>query len=237
MIVGHIASGLLVQYYALTRSAWSKTSEYPSWCTVFGATLNDIITGLFVLTGIEKVRSDPSFTPLGFDLTYIDWSHSFLMITVWALIWAMYCHVTVNRTHRNNQVWLYSFLAVMAHLPTDYVVHQPDMALYPNDLPKHGLSLGRYIPALSWFGELLFIVAALALVNTQYGAKKTRVPAILLVIMHLMNYPGAITNIPYTLGRVLQNHQFVLRLIGGVAFIGTYVLPGILISQHLDGEE
>ena len=143
MIMGHFASGLLVQYYALKNNRRSKADEYPSWCTVFGATLNDTITGVFLLIGIKNIHSNPSFKPLGIDLTYIDWTHSFLMITVWAMIWAVYWHVTVNRTHRDNQVWLYSFLAVMAHLLTDYVVHQPDMALYQTLIPNMGSVSGN----------------------------------------------------------------------------------------------
>jgi membrane-bound metal-dependent hydrolase YbcI (DUF457 family) len=125
MIIGHIASGLLVQYCALRSSTdRSKIKNYPSWCTIIGSTLNDIITGIFLLIGIENIRSNPSFKPLGLDLIYIDWTHSFLMIIIWSIIWAIYCHITVNQTNRNNQkVWLYSFIAVMTHLLTDYIVH------------------------------------------------------------------------------------------------------------------
>lgn len=235
MIVGHIASGLLVQYFALKNNPQSKTSiDYPSWCTIFGATLNDIITGIFLIIGIENVRSNPQFKPLGIDLIYIDWTHSFLMIIIWAIVWAMYCHVTVNQTHRANQVWLYSFLAVMSHLLTDYVVHQPDMALYPNAYPKHGLSLWWYIPIISWIAELLFIVFAVSLVKTQYGLKKVCLPLIVMLVLHTMNYPGLSTNLPYTLGKVFQNHHFLLRLSVGVAFIASYILPGLFINRCLD---
>jgi len=202
-----------------------------------GATLNDMITGVFLLIGIENIRSNPNFKPLGLDLIYIDWTHSFLMITIWSIIWAMYCHVTVNRTSRDNQVWLYSFIAVMAHLLTDYIVHQPDMALYPNANSKYGLSLWRYIPIISWIGELLLILVAIGLIRLQYGTNKVRLPMMIMVSMHLMNYPGLFTNIPYTLGKMLQNHHFLLRLSVGIAFIGTYLLPGLFISRFLDGED
>lgn len=72
MIIGHIASGLLVQYCAL-RSCTdrSKIKNYPSWGTIIGSTLNDIITGIFLLIGIENIRSNPSFKPLGLDLSYL----------------------------------------------------------------------------------------------------------------------------------------------------------------------
>jgi len=236
MIIGHIACGLLVQYWALRNIDRSKHRDYPSWCTIFGAILNDIITGVFLLIGIENVRSNPNFKPLGIDLIYIDWTHSFLMIAIWSITWAMYCHVTVNRTNRNNQVWFYSFIAVMTHLLTDYIVHQPDMAPYPNANTKYGLSLWRYIPIISWIGELVLILVAIGLIRTHYGRNKVRLLMMMMVPMHLMNYPGLFTNIPYTFGKIFQNHHFLLRLNIGMAFIVTYLLPGLFISRCLDEE-
>ncbi len=86
MIIGHIAFGLLVQYYALRNIDRSKTRDYPSWCTIIGGTFNDIMTGIFLLIGIENIRSNPDFKPLGLDLVYIDWTHSFVMSTIWSII-------------------------------------------------------------------------------------------------------------------------------------------------------
>lgn len=234
MIIGHIASGLLVQYFAVNSVDRSKIRHYPSWCTIFGATLNDIMTGIFLLMGIENIRSNPNFKPLGLDLTYIDWTHSFLMILFWSIIWSIYCHITVNLTNTNRRIWFYSFLSVMSHLLTDYIVHQPDMAPYPNANIKYGLSLWKYIPLISWIGELLLILISMALIRTRYGTNKVRLPLIIMVSMHIMNYPGLFTNIPYTLGKMFQNHHLLLRLSVGIAFIGTYLLPGLFISRCLD---
>jgi hypothetical protein len=237
MIIGNITCGLLVQYCALKNTHRSKSRDYPSWCTIIGATLNDIIAGVFLLIEIENIRSNPNFKPLGLDLIYIDMTHSFLMITIWSIIWAMYCHVTVNRTNRDNQVWLYSFIAVMTHLLTDHIVHQPDMTPYPNANTKYGLSLWRSIPIISWIDELLLIFVGIGLIITQYGTNKVRLPMMIMISMHLMNYPALFTNIPYTLGKMFQNHHLLLRLGVGIAFIGTYLLPGSFISQYLDIED
>jgi membrane-bound metal-dependent hydrolase YbcI (DUF457 family) len=237
MIVGHIASGFLVQYYALRNIDQQKIANYPSWCTIIGATLNDIMTAVFLLLGIERIRSNPNFKPLGLDLIYIDWTHSFLMITIWSIIWAAYCHVTVNRTSRGHQVWLYSFIACMTHLLTDYIVHQPDMAPYPNAHTKYGLNLWQHMPIISWIGELLLILAAIGLIRTRYGRNKVRLPMIIMVFMHLMNYPGLFTNIPYILGKIFQNYYSLLRLNVSLAFLGTYLVPGLFISRCLDARE
>ncbi|UJR37088.1 hypothetical protein I4U23_029792 [Adineta vaga] len=71
MIIGHIASRLVVQYYALKNNYQSKTtSDYPSWCTIFGATLNYIITDVFLIVGIENIRSNPSSSVSTFQLWY-----------------------------------------------------------------------------------------------------------------------------------------------------------------------
>jgi hypothetical protein len=64
-IIGRITSGLLVQYYALgNNNDRSKFSNYPSWYTNFGPTLNDILTGVFLFIGIENIRLNPNFKPL-----------------------------------------------------------------------------------------------------------------------------------------------------------------------------
>ena len=93
MIIGHIGAGLIVQYFALRSNSSNPklSSSIPSWCTVMGATLSDIITGSLILSGVEIIRSNESITPLGLSLINIDWSHSFFMITLTAGVWATYC--------------------------------------------------------------------------------------------------------------------------------------------------
>jgi hypothetical protein len=84
---------------------------------------------------------------------------------------------------------------------------------------------------------LLLILAAVGLIRTRYGRNKVRLPMIIMVFMHLMNYPGLFTNIPYILGKIFQNHYSLLRLNVSLAFLGTYLVPGLFISQCLDARE
>ena len=65
MIIVHITLSILVQYFALRNVNRSKLSDYPSWCTIIDATLNDIITGVLLLFGIENIRSNLNVKPLG----------------------------------------------------------------------------------------------------------------------------------------------------------------------------
>jgi len=234
MIIGHIATGLLVQALAANRLG---PKAIPSWITVFGSTLNDILIGLFIILGIERVKSNPSLTPLGLEFPFADYSHSWSMIVIWGIIYAYLCSYLVmkNKTiagnTTSNTVWFYGFLSVVVHILADWLVHIPDMAIYPNSKIKLGAKLWANSPILAWGLELLMLLLALAAIYYYYGSSIT-IPAVLLTSMHLMNFPGAKTNIPYMLGTMFTGNA--LRFTVGFAFILTYLLPGLYLCSKLD---
>jgi len=231
MIIGHIATGLLVQALSAGRLG---PKAIPIWTTVFGSTLNDILTGLFVLLGLETVKANPKFSPLGLEFTHIDWSHSWSMILIWSLIWASFTTFINHKTKAtdSNSLWYYSMLSVLVHTIADYAVHNPDMALFPNSKIKLGAKLWSYAPISSWCGELLLTLLGVGLMYYYYGGKM-KLPGILLISMHLMNYPGSPTNIPYMLGNTLSGN--LLRYAVGMAFIVTYFIPNLLLTRCIDG--
>jgi hypothetical protein len=47
--------------------------------------LLDVLFGIFVMLGIERVSVTPGISP-GFSLDFIDWSHSLAMSIVWAAL-------------------------------------------------------------------------------------------------------------------------------------------------------
>ena len=236
MIVGHIATGLLVASFA--------PSYVPVWTMLFGAVINDVLTGIFVLAGIEHVRADTSNKPLGLNFTYIDYSHSILTIILWSLAWAALCSVYASSPSRSSDVatkahsssvaptiFVYSFLAAALHIIADLLVHGHDMAPYPNAGNKYGFRLWLTVPTELWAGELILTLVALALTYRKYG-NYTAVAALILVPLQIMNFPAAPTNTTYQMGRMFTGDT--LRVAVGLGFILTYTIPGIIIARALE---
>ena len=80
MYVGHFAIGVAI------KSVSPKTPTLP---IMLGVGFTDIIDGLLIIAGADRVTPNLNSGPyLFFDLTFIDWDHSLLMATVLSLLWA-----------------------------------------------------------------------------------------------------------------------------------------------------
>lgn len=131
MFIGHFALGL----------AAKRAAPRLSLGVLFAAAqLADILWPLFLALGLEQVRIDPGntrLTPL--DFVNYPYSHSLLMLVVWALAlgWAF--------RRRDPRAFVVVSLLVVSHWLLDFVTHRPDMPLYPGG-PKFGLSLWNSVP-------------------------------------------------------------------------------------------
>jgi len=56
--------------------------QAPTWALLLGVGFLDVLFGIFVMLGIERVTVTPGISP-GFSLDFIDWSHSLAMSLVW----------------------------------------------------------------------------------------------------------------------------------------------------------
>jgi membrane-bound metal-dependent hydrolase YbcI (DUF457 family) len=101
----------------------------------------DILWPVFLLLGWEHVRvvvGDTKWTPL--DLYDYPWSHSLLMLTVWAVVLAL-----LYRAWRSDAAGAWAIaIGVLSHWVLDWVTHRPDMPLYPGG-PRFGLGLWNSI--------------------------------------------------------------------------------------------
>lgn len=137
---------------------------------VLAAQWLDFLWPLFLLFGIEHVRIAPGITtatPL--DFTHYPYSHSLLMAMVWgALLGGIYFALRRDRSAAGVLA-----LAVVSHWLLDFLVHRPDLPLWPGGEYRVGLGLWN-----SWaatiFLELLFFGAGLwiYLRTTRPRAKK-----------------------------------------------------------------
>lgn len=96
---------------------------------------------MFLLLAWERVRIDPGntrFTPL--DLAYYPWSHSLLLLVIWATAFALVYYSLTHYRAGTIAVWI----GVVSHWVLDWVSHRPDMPLYPGG-PRFGLGLWNSI--------------------------------------------------------------------------------------------
>ncbi len=102
-----------------------------------GVMFLDLLWPIFLLLGIEHVRIRPGitrFTPLWF--TDYPWSHSLVMTIVWSVVVAL-LYWAFTRYGRGAVV---VGLCVASHWFLDFIVHRPDLPLYPGGR-KAGLGL------------------------------------------------------------------------------------------------
>src|SRR5512140_1648735 len=160
MFIGHFALGL----------AAKRAAPRTSLGTLFAAAqLIDLVWPLMVLAGLETVRIDPgntAFMPL--DFVSYPWTHSLLMVAVWAVAFAL---VYRARTGYGRGAWIVGAL-VVSHWLLDLVVHRPDLPLAPGG-PKVGLGLWNSVAATVAVEGALF-VAGVWLYATGTAARNRR---------------------------------------------------------------
>jgi hypothetical protein len=144
MFIGHFGVGLAAKKLAPRTSLGTL---------FFAAQFLDLIWPIFLLLGIEHVRIAPGITKMSpFDFHDYPISHSLLTAAGWsALVGAAY--YAVRRSAR--RAWIVG-LAVLSHWVLDFMVHRPDLPLWPSG-PKVGLGLWN-----SWVLETALEVAIFA---------------------------------------------------------------------------
>lgn len=175
MYTAHFAAALAVK---------ARAPEAPAWALITAAFVPDFLWVVLAVAGVE-----PTQPPLGF---FDDWSHSAVMIVVWAslfaaLFWRMGRSVSLP-------VWITG----LTHIPLDFLIHPKRLALYPHSSIHLGWDLWDWGQEKGWLGanqywwvELAVIVVCAA-VYVQ-GARKYRfapnliaASCVALAALHLM---------------------------------------------------
>ncbi|MDM0045028.1 hypothetical protein QTH91_11095 [Variovorax dokdonensis] len=144
MYVGHFAIGLAIK---------ARMPDVPTLPIMLGVGFLDILDGLFIIAGFDRVTPNLLAGPyLFFDLTFIDWDHSLLMALLWSLVWgALFL--------RTPKVALVAALAAFSHFIADWPMHNGDLALHPHSSEHLGWGLWGRWGTLSWAAEGLFVAA------------------------------------------------------------------------------
>lgn len=150
--------GMFIGHYGVAMAAKRAAPACSLGTLIFAAQLLDVIWPIFLLLGWEHVRIAPGITktsPLDFQDYPI--SHSLLAAVAWSMLAAL-GYLFLRRYVRGAVVIA---LAVLSHWLLDYLVHRPDLPLWPYGA-KVGLGLWN-----SWIAtvglEVLFFGAGLLL--------------------------------------------------------------------------
>ena len=129
MFIGHFGVALAAKRVAPKTSLGTL---------ILAAQFLDFLWPVFVLLGIEHVRIAPGVTRVSpLDFTDYPISHSLLMATVWAVLFGGIYYAL----RRNVRSALVVGAAVLSHWVLDFIVHRPDLQLYPGGEVRVGLGL------------------------------------------------------------------------------------------------
>jgi hypothetical protein len=145
----------------------------PLWLLFVAVQFVDVLWGVFVLLGVEKVRIVPGITATSpLDLYYMPYTHSLVASAVWAGAVGV-GYRFVRRSGRVAAAVLVG-AAVFSHWILDLVVHRPDLPLYDNTA-KVGFGIWNY-PAIAFsleagvlfFGIVLYMRVGPTLARRRY---------------------------------------------------------------------
>lgn len=146
MFVGHFALGLAGKRLAprVSLGTWFVSVQ-----------LLDLVWPIFLLLGVEHVRVTPGYTRLSpLDFYDYPWTHSLVMAILWGL-GAFLVALLVRRGPGRAAAAGLLGLGVVSHWLLDFVVHRPDLPLFP--------LLGRYVGLGWWDRPVLAVAIELAL--------------------------------------------------------------------------
>ena len=128
---------MFIGHFAVAFAGKKAAPRVSLAALLLAALFADVLWPILVAVGAEEVRIAPGatvYTPLEF-VSY-PWSHSLLMLVIWAALFAAY--------YRSRPGGVRSGLVVgglvLSHWVLDWITHKPDMPLWPRG-PRVGLGL------------------------------------------------------------------------------------------------
>ncbi|NDZ16024.1 hypothetical protein C7T35_17935 [Variovorax sp. WS11] len=219
MYIGHFAIGLALK---------ARYPAVPAVPIVFGAGFLDILDGLFIVLGWDRVTANLLAGPyLFFDNTFIDWDHSLLAALFWSAIWgALFL--------RDRRVAALAFVASLSHFVADWAVHNDDLALYPHAETHWGYGLWGKLGTASWVLEGVFAAALLAYAWAASARRGVSLfwPSIVLVVLFLGLSPW-LSPMKQVAG---LNEPWAHLLQGSLVTLG-FLVPGTLLIRLVDKAE
>src|SRR3990172_992090 len=151
---------MFIGHYAVGFGLKKVVPKLSLGTLVFGATLLDILFGIFVLTGVEHARIVPGASAAApFEFYDYPISHGAFGAAVWSFTGFLvyWLWPGKDRTQRKRPAAVLAF-AIFSHYVLDVISHTPDMPLLGSGSPKLGFSLWDSLPATIAVEIALFVV-------------------------------------------------------------------------------
>ena len=149
---------MFVGHYGVSYLANARKPGVPLWVLFLAVQFLDVLWGIFVLVGLEKVRIVPGITATNpLDLYFMPYTHSLIGALIWSLLAALAYHFWRPGITGGIVVGA----AVFSHWLLDLIVHRPDLPLVGNRF-KVGLGLWD-VPAAALLLEVSLLLGGLAL--------------------------------------------------------------------------
>jgi hypothetical protein len=219
MYVGHFAIGMAM------KASLPRARAFP---ILMGVGLLDIVDGILIMLGIDRVTPDLSAGPyLFYDLTFIDWDHSLLMAIVLSFAWGAFFL-------KDRNVALVAGIAAFSHFLADVPMHNADLALYPYSIAHLGYGLWGRLLTWSWVLEGIFAAALLAWSWARFNARGVSIkgPIILMALMFFNLSPWLS---PMKHAALLPEPE--THLVHGLLVTLGFVIPGAILSWMLGRAE
>jgi hypothetical protein len=131
---------MFVGHYSAALAAKAAEPRAPLWTYVIGCQLLDVGWSILIMTGVEKVRVDPSLPGSSLVLYDMPWTHSLPGALAWSLAGALAVRWALKLPWRAAA---FVGLAVFSHWILDLLVHRPDLELWFGGA-KVGFGLWNY---------------------------------------------------------------------------------------------
>ena len=153
VFIGHFGAGLALKRADRTLSLG---------LLFIAAQLSDLIYGVTLLTGVEKVSIVAGTSPLtSAEYVFFPYSHSLVATLLLAgLVALIFLIVPFKSSLPKSKTALIMATAVLSHFILDAITHNPEVDLLGNGVYKIGLGIWNY-PIASYTIEALLLIAGL----------------------------------------------------------------------------
>jgi membrane-bound metal-dependent hydrolase YbcI (DUF457 family) len=131
---------MFVGHYAAAMAAKAIEPKAPMWTLAAASQLIDIGWSAFIITGVEHARVDPALPGSTLVLYDMPWTHSLPAVLVWSIAAALLVKLLLRLPWWASAV---VGLTVFSHWVLDFLVHRPDLLLWPGG-ESVGLGLWNY---------------------------------------------------------------------------------------------
>lgn len=210
---------MLAGHWAASFVAKGVAPRAPLAVLLVAAQLVDVGWSLLVLAGVERVSIDPALTSNTLVLEHMPWTHSLPAACVWSLAAAL----GARSFGASRRVAAVVGATVGSHWLADWLVHRPDLLLFPGG-PKVGLAIWDH-PAAALALEIGLVLASAAFCTRMSGFSGSARRALWafaasLVVVQLTSAAGAA---PRTSTSVA---------VSALALFGTVALAGVRIERR-----